>query len=228
MENVWRNIPAVPPYILDQDKYVIREMNYLYGGTPKKVQTQMLPEPFIGNIHAPILILTNSPGFDEENDLIWHTDERLQRLARTNLNQEDSDYPLYFLNPEIRESPGAKWHYGKLRELIFRTSLENVAANVCSIPSFPYHTSLFTGIPKKVSDEILPSQKYTRYIVREAIRRQAVIILASGKKEWETLVPGLSDYSQRYVLRSKQSQHITPGNFDEFWMLVDVLKSQPS
>lgn len=199
-------------------------MNYLYGRTPKKLQTQMLPEPFIGDINAPILILTKHPGFDEENDLIWHADERLQRLAMANLNQEKSDYPFYFLNPEIEESPGAKWHYGKLKELIQRNSLENVANNVCSIPSFPYHAGQFNGIPKSFSDNILPSQRYTRYLIREAIKRRAVIIMASGKKEWETLVPGLADYPQLYKLRSIQSQYITPGNFDEFEMLVDILK----
>lgn len=224
MENVWRSIPKSAPFILDQDKYIIKELNYLYGGTLKKIQTQMLPEPFIGDINAQILILTKNPGFDEENDLVWHTDERLQRLAMANLHQEKSDYPFYFLNPEIEKSPGAKWHYGKLKELIKGTSLENVANNVCSIPSFPYHTEQFSGIPKKVSDEILPSQRYTRYLIREAIKRQAVIIMASGKKEWETLVPGLAEYSKRYLLHSNQSQHITSGNFDEFEMLVNVLK----
>lgn len=223
MDNPWKNTPLESPYILEQDRYLIREMNYKYGDSLRKIQTQLLPEPFLGNIDAPIIMLTKNPGFDALNDPFWHTQERMQRLARANLLQEPSDYPFYFLNPEIQDSPGAAWHREKLRALIIRTSLLKVSQNVCSIPSFPYHTSRYSGIPKRISEDILPSQKYTRFIIRRAIERDTIIVLGSGKNEWGALVPELFNYQKTYFLSNSQRPFISPGNLDEFAELLDAI-----
>lgn len=223
MDNPWKNLPDAVPYVLEQDRYVIHEINYKYGDSPRKIQTQLMPEPFIGNIEAPIIILTKNPGFDKLNDPFWHTQEKLQRLARINLFQEPSDYPFYFLNPEIHHSPGAVWHREKLRTLINKTSLIKVAQNICSIPSFPYHTSQYSGIPKRISKEVLPSQRYTRFIVLMAIERNDIIVLGSGKNEWETLVPELFNYQKTYFLRNSQRPYISPGNLNQFAELLDVI-----
>lgn len=188
MENPWRNIPNAAPYVLNQDLFIIQEMNTRYADKPRMIQTQLLPEPFIGNIDSPIILLTKNPGFDKANDPEWHADERFKELARANLFQEPSEYPFYFLNPTIKESPGAKWHLGKLRMLLEATSIIKVAQNICSIPSFPYHTKQFIGIPKRITEEILPSQLYTRFLVLNAIVRKAIIVLGSGKNEWESLI----------------------------------------
>lgn len=223
MENIWKGIPTRAPFILEEDLFVIQEMNYLYRGSAKEIQTQLLPEPFVGNINAPIIILTKNTGFDKGDDPIWHAKERFQRLALSNLYQEPSDYPLYFLHPEIKDSPGAIWHYGKMKELIRRTSLTRVADNVCSIPYFPYHTSRFSVIPKKISKEGLSSHRYTKLLIRNAIDRRAIIIMASGRRAWASLVPELDNYQKKYLLRSAQCHCITPGNLDQFEELVDAL-----
>jgi len=223
MDNPWRNLPEKAPYVLEQDRYIIREINYEYGDSPRKIQTQLFPEPFLGNIEAPIMVLTKNPGFDELNDPFWHTQERMKRLVRNNLLQEHSDYPFYFLNPEIQDSPGAVWHREKLKALIQRTSLIRVAQNVCSVPSFPYHTSKYAGIPKRISEEVLPSQRYTRFIIRRAIERNVIIVLGSGKNEWEALVPELFNYQKTYFLSNNQKPFISSGNMDHFSELLQAI-----
>ncbi len=59
MDNLWKNLPDEAPYVLDQDRYIIHEINYKYGDSHQKIQTQLMPEPFIGNIEAPRIILTS-------------------------------------------------------------------------------------------------------------------------------------------------------------------------
>lgn len=223
MENPWRSLRNSIPYVLNQDLDVIQSMNAKYVNTPRMIQTQLLPEPFIGNIEAPIIVLTKNPGFDVINDPPWHSKERFKELAMANLFQETSEYPFFFLNPEIKNSPGAEWHKDKLKALIRRTSLKKVAQTICSIPCFPYHTLNYTGLPKTISDGILPSQKYTRLLVMKAIERQAIIILGTGKNAWSSLVPELFSYQRTYFLHNHQRSFISPGNLDQFEELVITL-----
>ena len=213
MRNPWVQIPLVPPYVLDEDKRVIFEMNTWYSGKDQEIQTQMLPEPYIGNPNAPIIVLTKNPGFDKKSDPYWHSRTDFLKLMRANLNQEDSDYPFGFLNPAISDSPGAKWHKKSLSKLIRYCSVKEVANKVCSIPYFPYHTAKFSSIPKRITQDILPSQLYTQYLVQQAINRGAVIVITLFETKWKELVEDLRNYPKAYPLKS-QNTMLSKGNMD--------------
>jgi len=222
MNNPWLNLPEYPPYVLGQDAYVINEMNYVYGGTDRQIHTRLLPEPCIGNVAAPILLLTKNPGVDAESDPYWHTREDFKVLMKKNIQQEPLDYPFIYLDPQIADSPGARWHEGKLKWLIQAASRRTAAYNICSIPFFPYHTVQFSGIPKKITEDVLPSQRYTQFLIRKAIERDAAIVITLYAAEWEKLVPELRSYVKAYKLNS-QNTSISPNNSNHFADLLDIM-----
>lgn len=224
MRNPWVKTPLVPPYVLDEDEQVIFGINEWYSGKDQVIQTQLLPEPYIGNPKAPIIVLTKNPGFDKDSDPYWHTRIDFQKLMRVNLSQEDSDYPFVYFNSALSDSPGTKWHKKSLNRLIRSSSVEEVANKVCSIPYFPYHTASFSSIPKGITREILPSQSYTQYLVQQAINRGAIIVITLFEKKWKELVEDLRTYPKAYSLKS-QNTMISKGNMEigEFSEILSVL-----
>lgn len=222
MKNPWIKLPITAPYVLDVDAYVVREMNYRYGGTESKVVLDLLPEPYIGDVEAPVIFLSKNPGVDQKSDKYWHSRPDFQNLLKDNLIQVESEYPFFHLNPAIKDAPGAAWHTSKLNRLIVETSLKTVAQNVCSIPFFPYHTAKFSGIPKSITSEPMPSQRYTAQLVREAIARGAVIVITLYETPWKKLVPELNSYKNVFTLKS-QNTVISQGNCDHYDEIVDAL-----
>jgi hypothetical protein len=58
----------------------------------------------------------------------------------------------------------------------------------------------------------LPSQRYTRDLVRAAIARKAVFIVMRARREWQRLVPELLEAADVFSLRSPQNGAVSSGN----------------
>ena len=59
--NPWSSLPDSPPFVLADDKRAIEAFNQ----KAKKnaiIQTDMLPEPFVGSLHAPVFVLLENLG----------------------------------------------------------------------------------------------------------------------------------------------------------------------
>ena len=59
--NPWSSLPDSPPFVLADDKRAIEAFNQ----EAKKnaiIQTEMLPEPFVGSLNAPVFVLLENPG----------------------------------------------------------------------------------------------------------------------------------------------------------------------
>jgi len=75
------------------------------------------------------------------------------------------------------------------------------------IQFFPYHSKKYKPIPKKILqnnnfEEYLPSQEYNFQLVREAIHRNAIIVIPRAVKIWEKAIPELKSYQQKYSTNS--------------------------
>jgi len=222
VENPWKELPEQSPYILSQESRVISEFRARCKKNHQP-QTQILPEPFIGNVDAPIYLLSLNPGYSDK-DPHWHSKENFKLAIKSNLLHESSDYPFYFLNPEFKESPGATWWQGKLKQLILDTSLDIVANNIFCVEYFPYHSENYKEIPKSISTGLLKSQRYSVYLVRQAIKRNARIIIMRSSKKWFSSVPELKNNNNVYELRNPQNVCVTPNNLDDYHDFVDILK----
>ena len=100
----------------------------------------------------------------------------------------------------------------KIKEANFSLWTEKIANEVCCIEYFPYHTKKF-----KPLKQILKSQKYGFELVKDAISRNALIIIMRAKNVWLKAVPELKNYHY-YALNSFLNVTISrknlPGGFE--------------
>jgi len=173
LENPWAQLPKEAPFLLPHDAALIEGFN-LTAEDCFKVRAEIIPEPFLGNPDAPIVLLSHNPGFDEENDLPHHGDPNFAILSRANLLHKPINFPLYLLDPTIART---KYWEGKLRWLIERFDIPTVAHSVFCVEFFPYHSERFD---RTIG---VPSQQYSFSLVKQAITRGAVILILRGERD---------------------------------------------
>lgn len=204
MQNPWLLLPETSPFVLPRDRESILNFN-AQAKQDHKIHLEFLPEPFLGNPQANIILLNGNPGFDE-GDHIYHNQANFVKTSRANLYHGRSPYPFYLLNPQNATSPGSYWWRRKLRQLLDRYNLEKIANEIFVIESFPYHSARY-GFHKDI-----PSQRYSIYLLEEAMKRNALIIQMRNRKEWQKMNPHLGSYNHYYMLKNPQNPAISERN----------------
>lgn len=210
--NPWIKLPQVSPFVLPEDAVSVGSFNPV-AKPEHSLDTNLLPEPFLGRPDAPVVLLNLNPGWSSE-DAAWHARPDFARLCRENLLHQQAEYPFYLLNPSIADAPGARWWRAKLGAAIKSSDLATVASSFLCVEYFPYHSRSYgSGTPR------VPSQAYGFELVRRALDRGAVIVLMRSRKRWFHAVPELACYRRLYCLRSPQnvslSQRNCPDGFPE-------------
>lgn len=222
IENPWLKLPKNSPYILPQDQSIIDDFNGRCRSEEFKIVQEMYPEPFIGRVDAPIILLNLNPGFGGKQDLQVHrSDSKLSEVIKKNLSHSITDWPFYFLNPELSNTPGYLWWAKKLKSVINIAGVKSTADNLLCIEFFPYHSSKF-----RQTRQVLPSQEYTRQLVYSAIRRDAIIIGMRAIKIWQAFIPELVNYHSFFKLNSPQNVAVSPNNCKiGFEMIIKELQA---
>jgi len=216
-------LPDVEPFVLPDDINVVAEFNR-NAQHLARVDLGLLPEPFIGRCDAPIVLLNLNPGWSFD-DAKWHRHPGFACRLRANLNQEDSPYPFYLLDPDLKGdsgaySPGGIWWRKRLRVLIEHVdSLETVANSILCVEYFPDHSQRYGGRMQPI-----PSQNFSFSLVRSALDREAIIVVLRSQRRWHAAVPELVTYKNQYVLRNPRSPYVTPNNCDGFDAIVRRLR----
>ena len=218
LANPWLELPTSPPYVLPEDGAAIEAFNRAVD-VRHRVDATLLPEPFLGRLDAPVVVLGLNPGWSP-GDAAAHADASFARRSRQNLEQAESAFPFHLLDPSL-DAPGHRWWGNKLRRPIEDVGLETVANGVLCVEYFPYHSDQFSGRTPSV-----PSQEYGFALVRDAIARDAVIVVMRSLARWLAAVPELAGYSRRFGLRSVQNVTISPKNCpDGYAAVIDALRS---
>lgn len=221
--NPWKNFNSSQPYVLDQDKPYVDAFNELIaqkkaGGHPHhqrhqkhNIRTEFLPEPRLGPIDAPVVLLQLNPSIDGEPPT---------SPADTRFNNE-----LKSLNDQNCAHIGianenAWWtrKTGHLQRDLCNLKLEEY---VCSIEYFPYRSEEFSHGSIR-----LPSQRYTFELVRHAINNKARIIVARSFRLWVSAVPELMQYAKVIVLNNPRNVAITKANMPpgEYKGICDAIR----
>jgi hypothetical protein len=200
--NPWLALPTESPFVLPDDRRAVDEFNQKSRSKDTILQTHMLPEPFVGSLDAPLVMLLINPGNgDSKKDRARHRQPDFQRKVRACHRQEVVPYPHYSVDPN-EKGPGGLWSKHKLRELIEDFDHSTVALGVVFLEFVPYHSK---SKAFKHSRLHLPSQDFTLQALQRAIRREATIIIAMGKgRDWMKAVPALANY--RLLFRTSSSQ----------------------
>lgn len=211
--NPWLSIPdRADRYVAECDAGLVDRYDEL--------QLDVLPEPFIGCLGAPVVLLNLNPGFEEQN-VQEHENPDFQELIRNNYKQTPCDFPFYYLDPRIRDNTGGGRYWsgtrGKLKRLIADCGVKQVAQKVLCIEFFPYHSVGFPGRLRRPN--VFPSQEYGVCLARSAVNdrdRDALIVIMRGEKLWEGKIPELENHPRKYVLRNYQNPTVSPGNCSRY------------
>ncbi|MBI2099077.1 hypothetical protein HYT45_01520 [Candidatus Uhrbacteria bacterium] len=205
--NPWRKFNRKsPPYLLDEDKKIIDDINEKEKRRPEhKIDTNSLPVPFQGNpFNTKIILLQLNPGsdvppgFEDEEDHALKVYPKLKKDILKNNLREELEYSFYDLNPAYRLYGGFRYwlkvwqHFIKNKE-----DYKNISKKICCIEFFPYHSRNYRPLGK-----ILECQKYNFGLVRQAISRKALIVIMK-KGQWFEKVKELKTYKNIIILKSR-------------------------
>ena len=212
MDNPWMNIKCkTSEYIADCD----RSESLIYD----KFDFTMIPHPYMGDpINSEIFLLNGNPN-DGGNHRIFTKEHR--EVVLKNLEHGINDYPLYGINDEFKNYFVFKWWHKKLFPIIQKVkNSKRVSKNIFVAEYLPYFSD------KYIQGIRVPSQGYTLDIINKAIANGKMIIIMRARRDWESSIPKLKDYCNKFVLRNPQNVIISPGNMDDgvFEELVKRIK----
>ncbi|MGH9116762.1 MAG: hypothetical protein ACRD0A_02450 [Acidimicrobiales bacterium] len=167
----------------------------------------MTPEPWVGNLAAPLLVLNLNPGIGGDPDRRWHRRRVLRQAALASMSQRPVQYPLYYLDPRLGEAPGSLWWRRCLRAVIEATTSEQTAVAVAGLEFHGYHSERYAALPVT-----LPSQRFVFDQLRAAIQRRAVIVVIRGLAAWSVAVPELVGYRHLWRVRNPRAASVSERN----------------
>jgi hypothetical protein len=225
MFNPWPALSMAQPYVLKEDERIIRLFNASLREKyreDQQVHLEVFPEPFSGNPQANIVLLNLNPGYYPRNQEFGSGTADFLRMWRANLAHAPQEYLFYHLHPALKESPGGVYYRQKFKALIAEFGAKKVAEEFFVVEYFPYTTKRGGG-----NISCLPSQEYGFYLVREAMKRNAIIIQLRSRQKWQEKIAGLSAYPRYYELRSVQNTALTERNCpDGYPMIRKVLRGE--
>ncbi len=190
-----------------------------------RIRTELLPEPYLGNRDAPIVLLNLNPGFSEY-DRVFHDDPRGREAIRRNLAHQHLEYPFYLLDPANSYAPGAGWWRERLRELLDVGGDVAVANAIFCVEYFPYHSEKYDS---KLDRILWTANAYGRQLVSRAMERDAEIVVMRVKSRdtarWYKALPQLAEYRNVHDCRNWRKPFISRGNLPEgFSRLAEIVK----
>ena len=81
--NPWLALPSRAPYVLPEDRSAVERFNRT-AAAPVRLETSLLPEPYVGRVDAPVVLLTLNPGVSP-GDFALHTDSAFQQRVPPNV-----------------------------------------------------------------------------------------------------------------------------------------------
>jgi hypothetical protein len=203
--NPWQGWRARGSNVLDCDRPYIDEFNaYIERKRLKKcdairVRTNLLPEPYFGRFNSPLVLLLLNPGVDKHNQEEALHRSRSFRGALLGAVRSKRGAPHFHLL--CGQGPGHQWWSSSCAELLERLegNHERLANKLLAIEYFPYHSTSFDHRTPR-----LPSQEFTFQLVRNAIRRDALIVCMRGELEWLGAVPELTKHEKFCVAKGRK------------------------
>lgn len=207
MQNPWAELSGDSPCVLQTDRDAVDRVNDRFSLQPDfQIQSQLLPEPFIGTPTAAVYLLGLNPGYCPADDE-WHNNTRFRHAIQNCLNHKPANLPFYFLDPQFVEAPGAIWWKQRTRWLKNEVELTTLAQNLFCVELFPYHSRRYKPIPKVISqNQLVPSSQYSVHLVRQAI---STIANSLNYKPVERIHRALCDAAvvKRLFLHARSLRH---------------------
>jgi hypothetical protein len=225
MKNPWLGFDLrtyAKRYVNPIDDAVVDAYEIKQRGPEFQLATHLLPEPWVGRLDAPVVMLLANPGIAErEDDPSWSPSAAERHRGQATLRMKKLDLPYYWLDEELADTDGYAWADHLLKRLIADAGRENVARNLVTLSAHAYHSHMFDDRFRS-----LPSQRFTIAALRRAIANDALIVAVRARKYWFSAVPELEQHDIRgRVLRTDTVQNVTlgPRTVERYDDLCDAL-----
>jgi hypothetical protein len=231
-ENPWRRLPDQPPFVLPEDWEKVKTFNdreERKAGQNHRLELRLIPQAFLGRPDAPLVLLGNVSGVSETGDqppaAYKLKPEYADRMRRNLLHDLPEDFPFAGLDPHIAPLDEG-WWARKLRYILgeFRNAdaaRPLLARKLFAVEFFPY-----VAYPNRYAHDglALPSQAYSRSLVRNAVEQEAVIAFRHGERRWLKAVPKLEGHQRLVRLKDYHQGLISPNNCrDNGWSHIQAV-----
>lgn len=218
MENPWLGLRFAAPYVLDSDRPSIEEHNRVASST-HRLDLSLLPEPFIGRLDAPVVVLLSNPGWCPEDSLIYASCYA-SSCWQKNLHQTPMEFPMYMIDPQFvasmpdeikcarKKNIGPGWWERTLRSLTTDFGTDVVSRGLLVVERLAYHSIRY---PNRISQ--VESQKFACGLILESMKRDSVVLCARRYQDWVRAVPQIATYQRTYLPYNWQQSRISVGNY---------------
>lgn len=212
MQNPWLNLPTSAPYVLDSDAALLQKFQ-ANAAAEYRFDLSLFPEPFFGSSTASVVVLNLNPGLSPD-DAAVHAQPHFAEMSRLSLGHNLRPYPFLHLQPK-GQTPGGSWWRQRTRHLESEVGFERLAARLGCIQYVPYHSCKY-----KATCPWLPSQDYSLALVRQAMAREAEIVVLRARSRWHNVVPELATYRRVHYGINARAAYLTPGNLKSSYAVI--------
>jgi len=191
--NPWPRVPLAPPYVLTEDAAAVRSF-----------ALTVLPGPWSGPVlTARVLLLLANPSYEQDRDEadLQHRDLRV--LYRSQLSGL-APFPWH-LERWRWSGAGEYWH-PLLRRLVEAVGPSAVATDFATVQLVAYHSAEYIR-----PAGVLRTQPYSLQVVRHALARGSLVVVARRRADWMSLVPELAEVGSRVLHLATRRPYLTPG-----------------
>jgi hypothetical protein len=212
MRNPWLALPETGPLVLSFDRAQVEAFNAT-AAQKYKYDLSLFPEPFFGSRDAPVVVLNLNPGWSP-GDAAVHASPEFAAMSRASLRHDLAPYPFLHLQPN-NNTPGGAWWQRRAQELIADVGFDQVARFLGCVQLVAYHSAEYSP-----ATPTLASQAYSFWLVREAMARQAEIVVMRAVRLWMAAVPELSRYDRLHVGANPRATYLSRGNLKASYAVV--------
>lgn len=214
IRNPWKDLPAVAPYVLPCDSSTVADYKQRYPGF---IADDLLPQPFVGNPVAPVVLLLANPGVSVEDSQLEKDNAAFSTYLRSSVCDPVDGQHHAHLHEALASGPGYAWWIKRVGDL--QTKCGPLSQKLLVLQRVPYHSKKYPG-----GLDNLPSFAYTEFLLKTAVARKALIICGRKRKSWEKVLG--SDAWTMVHLKNPRAAFLTPRNMpdDAYRQLVEVLR----
>lgn len=193
IRNPWEGVKESDLYTKN-DRSNVEVFNSKLGRHPKFIDLNLLPEPYMGNKNAKVILLFSNPGFGGNETTEYNEIPKFKETIIKNLTHANEEYPYYYLNPNFTRksikgetifTDGGKWILDKTKQLRKDSglTLEEFSTKIFTLQLHPFHSAEFKALNKTYKGYEYTMQLFSDSIDR-AIKGEALIVCARAYKEW--------------------------------------------
>lgn len=217
--NPWHRLPVKPPYVLSEDMDKIEQFNNK-PNQKHAINVNVIPVPFAGSPDAPVILLGNIAGVGPDEEKEYKKRPAYIERMRGNLLHASSSYPFFPLDPGPDTIPSHReWWTPKLEHLLhslrdagIRNAEQALAQRILTVELFPYRSSSNEYHGHDAVGVVL-SKAYSVGLVRDGMKRNAVIVIRYGKTRWFREMSDLESYVNLLLLKGTLKANISPTGF---------------